>query len=272
MIDGKQIASEILVEVRDEVAKLERPLIVRAVTVAPNAATESYLRVKSARARDAGMTMEVVRLAADAQTEEVLAAVRAPGADAVIVQLPLPESISTSLVLDEIPLEHDADVLSATAYENFVYDHPGALLPPVAAAVKEILERSSVDVEEKRAVVIGAGRLVGQPVAAWLERMGADVSVITRSSGDHSLLPHADIIVSGAGSPHFLGPEQVKEGAVLIDAGTSESNGAIVGDIDPACAEKALIFTPVPGGVGPLAVACLFRNVIRLRKLEKSVH
>ncbi len=267
VIDGKKITQEILEATRAEVEKLGVPVVVRAVTVAPNAVTESYLRVKSTRAEEAGMTLEVVRLPANAQTEEVIAAVRAPGADAVIVQLPLPDDISTSLVLDEIPLNQDADVLSQLAYENFVYDRPGAQLPPVTAAIREILIRSNVEVEGKRVVIVGAGRLVGQPAAVWFERMGADISVITRSSGDQSLLAHADIIITGAGSPHFLTPDHIKEGVVLIDAGTSESNGSIVGDIDPACASKALVFTPVPGGVGPIAVACLFQNVIRLRNV-----
>jgi methylenetetrahydrofolate dehydrogenase (NADP+)/methenyltetrahydrofolate cyclohydrolase len=264
IIDGPQIAKEILNSTRMEVEKLGREVVIRAVTLQPNAATHSYLKIKGSRAEDAGMKMEIVQMPDNAQSEDLITAIETPGADAVIVQLPLPDSISTSLVLDEIPLEKDADVLSNRAYERFVYNEEGALLPPVAAAVKEILERSGIEVAGKRVVIVGAGRLVGQPVSAWLEREGADVSVVTLETGDHELLPHADIIVSGAGSPHFIKPEQVKEGVVLIDAGTSESGGAIVGDIDPACAEKASVYTPVPGGVGPIAVACLFRNVAML--------
>jgi methylenetetrahydrofolate dehydrogenase (NADP+)/methenyltetrahydrofolate cyclohydrolase len=88
---------------------------------------------------------------------------------------------------------------------------------------------------------------------------------VTLESGDLSAsLRGADLIVSGAGSPHLVKPDMLKEGVVLIDAGTSESGGAIVGDADPACADKCSLFTPVPGGVGPLAVACLFDNVVTL--------
>ena len=97
-----------------------------------------------------------------------------------------------------------------------------------------------------------------------LRALGAEVSVVTKESGDLSLLTDADIVISGAGVPGLIRPEHLKEGVVLIDAGTSESGGAIVGDADPACAEVASVFTPVPGGVGPVAVACLFRNVAAL--------
>ncbi len=120
-------------------------------------------------------------------------------------------------------------------------------------------------------------KLVGQPVAEFLEREGAVVHRLTLDSVDMSPLRTADIVVSGAGSPHLITPEMVREGVMLIDAGTSESGGALVGDINPACEEKASVFTPVPGGVGPIAVACLFRNVVELlerplQEAEKAVH
>ena len=269
IIDGKMIAAEILEATRLRVAELGRTLIVRAVVMDPTGATKSYLRIKSARAEDAGMHLEIVNVPSDATDQEVMSAVGAPGADAVIVQLPLPDSITTSLVLDEIPLSKDADVLSSAAYEAFVFRKPDALLPPVVAAIKEIFNRANVEVEGKRAVVVGSGRLVGQPAAVWLEEMGADVLVLNRRSESLAELAHADIVILGAGSPHLVKSEMLKQGVVLIDAGTSESNGAIVGDADFACAEISSVFTPVPGGIGPIAVACLFQNVaeLNLRKI-----
>ncbi len=266
IINGRAFASEILVAAREQVAALHLSTspVVRAVVMRPTGATESYLRVKAARAEDAGMRMEVVRVPENATTEEVLAAVLAPGADAVIVQLPLPDTINANLVLDEIPLGQDADILSKIAYENFVYRLPGALLPPVVGAIKEVLDRNAVELAGKRVVIIGSGKLVGLPAAVWFEEQGADIRVVTRESANMHELIHADIIVSGAGSPHLIKPEMLKKGVVLIDAGTSESNGAIAGDADPACAEVASVFTPVPGGMGPIAVACLFQNAAAL--------
>ncbi|HWH16192.1 MAG TPA: bifunctional 5,10-methylenetetrahydrofolate dehydrogenase/5,10-methenyltetrahydrofolate cyclohydrolase [Candidatus Paceibacterota bacterium] len=261
IVDGRQIATEILREVREQVS---RTVVVRAIVVAPSPATESYLSIKSARAEEAGMHLEVVRLGEHADPDEVKEWVSSPGCDAVIVQLPLPEQFDTKSILDAIPLERDADVLSSRAYEAFATGATDACMPPVVCAAKEILTRAGIDPRGKRAVVVGQGRLVGEPAATWLTNAGAEVAVITRESGDLSLLKDAEIVVSGAGAPGLIKPEHLSPGVALIDAGTSESGGAIVGDADPACVSVAGVFTPVPGGVGPLAVACLFRNVAAL--------
>ncbi|MDB5236972.1 MAG: Methylenetetrahydrofolate dehydrogenase / methenyltetrahydrofolate cyclohydrolase [Parcubacteria group bacterium] len=272
IVDGRAIAADILATTKKEVALLGYAPVVRAIVVSPSPATHSYLRIKSARAEDAGMKMDVVHLPDEATNEEVIAAVQAPGADAVIVQLPLPERLDEDAILASIPLTQDADVLSAEAYALFIDGSEGAIMPPVAAAVAEICARNSVELFGAKALVVGNGRLVGQPVWHWLQRSGADVLVVTRSTQGTlpTLLPNMDIVVSGAGSPGLIRPEDLKRGAVLIDAGTSESNGAIVGDASPDCAEKASVFTPVPGGVGPVAVACLFRNAARLAYLRQA--
>jgi methylenetetrahydrofolate dehydrogenase (NADP+)/methenyltetrahydrofolate cyclohydrolase len=279
VIDGREIAADILASVKKHVTaagyggRVSSPVI-RAIVMSPTAATHSYLRIKTARAEDAGMQLSVVHVPDTATTEEVMTAVVASGADAVIVQLPLPDSVTTSLILDEIPITKDADVLSSAAYERFVYREQGALLPPVTAAIKEVLQRTAypdlAELRGKRAVILGSGKLVGQPAAVWLEEMGADVFVLTKKSESLAELANADVLILGAGSPHLVKPNMLKKGVVLIDAGTSESNGAIVGDADPACAEVAGVFTPVPGGMGPIAVACLFQNVAELLSFDSK--
>lgn len=266
IVDGRAIAAEILAETKRQVEALGRPLVVRAIAARPSAATESYLRIKGARAEDAGMRLEVVQVPDDSSTETVIAEILKPGADAIIVQLPLPDDFDQDTILAAIPVSGDADVLSPATYAHFLKGEGDALIPPVAGAVAEILQGSGVIVRGKRALVIGNGRLVGQPVFEWLHREGAEVTVVTHHSQEAlpMLLPHMDIVVSGAGSPNLIRPEFLKDGVVLIDAGTSESNGQLAGDADPACAEVASVFTPVPGGVGPIAVACLFRNAAKL--------
>ncbi len=263
ILNGRALASEILTDVRTGLHA--RTCTVRAVVVQPSPATESYLAIKESRAKEAGMHLEVVRLKQTAHVDDVIEVVRRDGADAVIVQLPLPSNIDTNAVLSQIPVEKDADVLSREAYTLFEKGEAGALVPPVAGAVLEILTRAGVPLPGAKVVVVGEGRLVGKPVAVLLRRLGAVVTVIDKTT-EHpeQFLREADIIVSGAGEAHFIKPEMVKEGVVLIDAGTSESGGAIAGDMDPACAEKASLFTPVPGGVGPIAVAFLFKNASTL--------
>ena len=264
IVNGKAITAELLKKVREKVATLPHVPVVRAITVAPSPATMSYLRIKQKRAQEAGMILETVMLQEDVGTDEVIHAVLMEGADAVIVQLPLPESIDVEAVLESIPLAKDADVLSSAA--KVLAETGEGLLSPVVAAVKEILTRSEVHVEGKNVCVVGKGNLVGRPVAEWLMRQGARVTVLGKEDTDLTVLKKADIVILGAGQGGLVKKEHLKPGVVLIDAGTSESGGSIVGDADPACAEVASVFTPVPGGVGPIAVACLFKNVLDLCK------
>lgn len=270
LIDGHALAAQILAETKASLAGATP--VVRVITVQPSLATNSYLRIKQESAHAAGMQLEELRLPDDANEAAIIDAVIAPGADAVIVQLPLPKELDLEKVLAAIPLSQDADVLSAAAYARFEAGEASALTPPVAQAVLEILSRAGSEVKEKKAVVVGRGKLVGKPCAALLMHLGADLTIIDRAT-EHpeEILRQADIIVSGAGRPHFITPDMVKEGAVLIDAGTSGTAGVVQGDFHPDCAAKASLFTPVPGGVGPVAVACLFSNTARLIASRKEV-
>jgi len=254
IIDGRALAREVLARTKMRVEKLQRrPNLLVYVAPDETPATRSYLKIKARSAEEAGCDFEETR-----------SLTFSSNADAIIVQLPLPSELNTTEVLNSISVEQDADVLSSAAREKFERGDADALLPPVVAAVCEIFKKYDVNPKGKRAIVIGAGFLVGQPAAIWLRQQLAVVSVVTDSINLERHLQEADIIVSGAGSPHFIKPEMLKQGVVLIDAGTSESDGTLAGDADPACAGKCSLFTPVPGGVGPVAVACLFENVVTL--------
>jgi methylenetetrahydrofolate dehydrogenase (NADP+)/methenyltetrahydrofolate cyclohydrolase len=266
IIDGRAIASSILAAVRADIASRKHAPVICAIAMRPSAATRSYLATKSTRAEEAGMKLKVIEVPEYGSTEDVLSAVAGAKGDAILVQLPLPERIDRARVLDNIPLEKDADILSRAAYERFDSEQAGALLPPVAAAVREILRTAHIDPKGKHVAVVGNGSLVGRPSAVWFMQQGARVTVVTREKAEDlaSVLAGADIVVSGAGSPGLIQKGMLKKGVVLIDAGTSESGGQMVGDMDPSCADVASLFTPVPGGVGPIAVAMLFKNVAKL--------
>lgn len=254
IIDGKAIAAEILARAKARARELPRaPLVVALAAGEPGPATRSYLKIKERTALEAGCRLEVRPFSADYAD-----------ADSVIVQLPLPAGLDERAALDAIPLDKDADVLSRGAREQFAKGEDGALLPPVVGAIAEIFTKYGVEPRGKRAVVIGRGWLVGEPAATWLMQRGAKVTTLDKGAKLGQELQDADIIVCGAGAPHHVKPYMLKEGAVLIDAGTSEQGGALVGDADPACATKCSVFTPVPGGVGPIAVAKLFENAVIL--------
>lgn len=261
IIDGKKIAEDIYTELAPKFAALGRKVRLGIVVVGENPVIESFVKIKTRSAERLGIEMVRVNLPETCRIEEIIGALKdlAENTDAVIAQLPLPNGIDVHTVLAAVPKEKDVDALNPAVREEERPVHA-----PVALAVVEILGRSGVAIEGKRTVVVGAGRLVGAPTAWFLRSLGADVSMFTLEEGSIEDLKDADIIVSGAGNPGFIKPGHIKGGVALIDAGASELNKKISGDADPACAEKASVFTPVPGGVGPVAVAMIFRNLLDL--------
>ena len=250
IIMGKQVASQVYVRL-----KSNRQLSLGILIAGSDSVTDSFVRAKERAAAQLNVIVERETVPGAATTDDALAALArlAEKTDGVIVQLPLPLNMDTERVLAAIPPEKDVDGISREP----------RVLPPVAGALREILRVANVHVPGKRAVVVGSGRLVGAPCAKLLASLGADVTVLNK--GDSlDALQHADIIVSGAGQPGMITPSHIKEGVVLVDAGTSESSGKVVGDADPTCADKASLFTPVPGGVGPIAVAMIFENLYTL--------
>lgn len=259
MVDGRKIADGIYDRLAPFFAAHHAKLGI--VVVGENPVIESFVQIKTRAAERLSVEMLRTDLPASATGAEIIEAVQrnAAQADAVIAQLPLPKDIDTNAVLSSLPIERDVDALNPTVAEG---DRP--VHAPVALAVAEILQESGIEIKGKRTVVVGAGRLVGAPSAWLLKTLGAEVSMFTLQQGSIEDLKEADIVVSGAGNPGFIKPEHLKAGVALIDAGTSEQGKKVVGDADPACAEIASVFTPVPGGVGPVAVAMIFRNLQEL--------
>ncbi|MBI1957050.1 MAG: hypothetical protein HYS44_01150, partial [Candidatus Niyogibacteria bacterium] len=146
--------------------------------------------------------------------------------------------------------------------------------PPLVSVVDEIFRRYDIDVRDKKIALVGAtGELVGKPIAQWFSSRGipfSSITIETPADEMHEILKNADIIISGVGKAGLIGADMVKEGVIAIDAGTSGQSGALKGDMDPVIAKKAKLFTPVPGGVGPMTVAMLFRNLLALVKIKGS--
>ncbi|MDP2648597.1 MAG: bifunctional 5,10-methylenetetrahydrofolate dehydrogenase/5,10-methenyltetrahydrofolate cyclohydrolase [bacterium] len=261
IIDGKAVARDRYKKLAPRYAALGRAIHLGIIVVGENPVIESFVRIKTRSAEQLGIEMVRVNLPESSTTEEVVAAVRglAERTDALIVQLPLPKQVDTDAVLSAIPSDKDVDALNPAISESERMVHA-----PVALAVVELLKKGGVEIRGKRTVVVGAGRLVGRPAQWLLMSLGAEVSMFTLEEGSIEDLKDADIIVSGAGNPGMIRPEHIRAGVALIDAGTSEQGKKIRGDATESCAEKAAVFTPVPGGVGPVAVAMIFRNLLTL--------
>lgn len=261
IINGRALASQLYRKVAAEVVTRSAPPKMAIVTCAPTPATQQYLELKRRKAASVGIPLTIIELPEDATTEEVVQTVTTATmiAAGVVVQLPLPKQIDREVVLAAIPATHDPDV--------FMYTGKGPILPPVVAAIDYIAQQHGIAWVHKKVVVVGYGRLVGKPAALFATAAGADVTVVTEETPNtHAILKSADIIITGVGKAHFITPMDLAEGVVVFDAGASEDGGVVVGDVHPSVAAVASLFTPVPGGIGPITVAALFDNLLTLTR------
>jgi methylenetetrahydrofolate dehydrogenase (NADP+)/methenyltetrahydrofolate cyclohydrolase len=265
IINGKQLAQEIENDLSAKFKTLPYKKVVF-VMFGDNAASRQFMGIKSRVAEQIGINAEIKIFPESVTTEEAVSIVAelSNHYDGVVVQLPLPSHLDVEQVLNAVPAEKDIDVLGSISLQQYKQGISNRV-PPVAAAVHYVLDYHNMTFNDEKIVIVGHGKLVGQPVACMFDRMNIPYKIITietLESDKIELLKNADIIISGAGVSHMIKPDMVKAGVVLIDAGTSEQSGKLVGDIDPECASKALLMTPVPGGVGPITVVSLFKNLL----------
>ncbi len=262
IVDGKQIAADIYRDLDKELrSRAVRPSLLVFVC-APTAETKKYLSLKQDRAMSLGIDVMVMEFDQDSSTEDLSKAMDklAPAHEGLILQLPFPPAIDTDFLLKKVPAAKDVDAINYQGGNEEV-------LPPVVGAIKEIAERHQINFAGQKVLVVGQGRLVGKPASMWAEAEKALVAVIDKNTPNaDQMLLEADIIISGAGVPGLITLNKIKEGVAIFDAGTSEEGGVLKGDADPACADKCSLFTPVPGGIGPITIAILLKNLVLLTR------
>jgi len=260
IVDGRVIASLIYKEIANEISHMRSKPHMTVFTCAPNFETQKYLALKRRKAHEVGIGMNIVEFPANITTAEVVTSVAQARmqTDGIIVQLPFPSHIQIEDVLAAVPKGCDVDAVHYDGTDD-------RILPPVVGAIQEISRRFDVLFAAQHVVIVGKGRLVGAPSVIWCQKQGAQVTVVTKETPKpDEVIRHARILILGAGVPSLITPDKLGEGVVVFDAGTSEDGGVLKGDADPACAEKASLFTPVPGGIGPITVAILLRNLVLL--------
>lgn len=268
IIDGKKLAAEKI----ESLVGLKKPQRICFISFVDNLASAKFMAIKSKVATSVGIENDILKPVVET-TEEAIEYIKEieKDYDDIVVQLPLKENMEVQKVLNAIPYEKDVDLLSTKSLEAFRNKKTNRF-PPVVWAVREILKEGKVDLatsvisnmDSKKIAILGKGRLVGEPMADYLKREEIDfdqIDIETPKEEVLNILKNADIVISGIGVAHNIKPEMIKEGVVLIDAGTSDLSGKLAGDIDPSCQAKAGLFTPVPGGVGPLTVVGLFYNI-----------
>ena len=272
IIDGKLVAKSIREKVAKSVEMRKsqglRPPGLAVILIGEDPASAVYVNSKKRACEQAGLISKAWHWPNTATQTELLDLIRQlnedSSIDGILVQLPLPDHMDTQAVLDLVPASLDVDVLSSSGRILFA-EGKSNYIPPVTASVLEVCKRHNVVLKDINIVLVGEGTLVGKPMGIWLTMHGYLYDVITKETDMEKraiLLKNADLIISGAGVPHLVKPSDVKQGVVIIDAGTSEAQAVIQGDVDPEVQEKSSLFTPVPGGIGPMTIALLYTNVI----------
>ena len=284
IIDGRKLRDEILAKIKKQAVSLSFQPIFCDVLVGNDPVSVQYVNMKAKTAESAGIKFHRADFPETISAKKLISEIKklneVPNMCGIIVQLPLPESLDSRQILDAIDSRLDVDCLGTIASEKF-YNGEINLGFPTAFACMVILDSLKLDLSNKKIVVLGQGDLVGKPVAYLLRLRRFSVDTITRKTptrnassiadaggeNKETLIKNADVIISGMGNGKYIAGNMIKKGAVLIDAGTSESNAGIVGDIDlESVKDVAGFVSPVPGGVGPVTVAMLFNNVLTVAK------
>lgn len=270
ILDGKATASAIKNELREIVSKMAVAPGLGTVLVGDDPGSHSYVGGKHKDCAEVGIKSIRIDLPASASEADVLAAIRdlnsSPDCTGYIVQLPVPKGINANKVLEAIDPAKDADGLHPLNLGKLVIGEK-APLPCTPRGIVELLKRHEINTKGAEVVVMGRGLTVGRPLALLLSRKGDDATVTITHTSTKDVLSHtkwADIIVAAIGSAHFLKPEMIKAGAVLLDVGITRTDAGLLGDIDPACAQIASFIAPMPGGVGPMTRAMLLSNVVEM--------
>jgi methylenetetrahydrofolate dehydrogenase (NADP+)/methenyltetrahydrofolate cyclohydrolase len=273
IMDGRALAERIRAQVADDVRGVGE-IGLTTVLVGDDPASDTYIRLKHRAAAEAGIRATDLRLPAETPEDELLATVAGlnadPGVDALLVQLPLPGHIDEARVIRAVDPAKDVDGFHPANAGELYLGRP-RLVPATAVGVLALLAEYEVELEGANAVVLGRSAIVGKPVAHLLLQANATVTVChtrTRDLARHTL--EADVLVAAAGRAGLVTAEMVKPGAAVVDVGMNRTDAGLVGDVDPRAAERAALITPVPGGVGPMTIACLLQNAVHCARFRRS--
>ncbi len=279
LLDGVVLRDQTVAKIKATIAAAGNPKICLAtVLIGDDAPSHIYVNNKHKKAQEAGMVSRGVNLPATASQAEVEREVAKLVADksvhGILVQLPLPKHIDAEAVLSLLPVEKDVDGLTEKSLGRLVRGLKGHV-PCTPLGVMRLLEKYKIETKGKRVVVIGRSALTGLPQMLLLVRRGADatVTVAHKSTLDMvAVCREADIIIAAAGSARMVTAAHVKPGATVIDVGVTRIDNKIVGDVDfDAVQSIAGAITPMPGGTGPMTIACLLENTLEAARMLGAI-
>ena len=279
LIDGKAVAAKLRGEVAASAAKLRERGVnptLAVVLVGDDPASAVYVRNKTKAAREANVDVRDHKLTAQTSQAELMALVESlnkdPVVDGILVQLPLPRHLDEAAVIRAIDPAKDADGLHPISLGYLAQGKPG-FSPCTPKGCMRLLAEIDAPVAGARAVVIGRSVLVGKPIALLLSNANATVTLCHSKTRDLAAeVKRADIVVAAIGKPELVRGEWIADGAIVLDVGINRTpEGKLVGDVEfAAAAQRARAITPVPGGVGPMTIACLLENTVEAAQLRRG--
>ena len=270
ILDGKALAERIKGEITNKVLKMDKKPALGTILVGSDPGSIAYVDGKHRDCAQVGIKSIKVNLPESATTEEVIKAVKElnqnPECTGFIVQLPLPRMVNTEEVLLSIDPNKDADGLNPINLGKFVLGK-NTIIPCTPKAILALLTEYKIKLSGTKVLIIGRGTTVGRPLSILLSQKPNNATVTLAHSATSNLpelMKQADIVVAAIGSAHFIKSGMIKDGATVIDVGITRTDQGLVGDVDPAVAQSASAFAPMPGGVGPMTRAMLLNNIIEL--------
>ncbi len=272
LIDGKKIRDRILENLKRDIKNLSFQPIFTDILVGEDPVSLKYVNMKAKMAEENGIFFRKAFFPENISQEDLIKEIEKINKEenmcGVIVQLPLPPKFNKKKILDSVSPLLDVDCLGEKASNEFYYSKDNLLSFPTALACLEVFKATGESLKDKNVVIFGYGELVGRPLEGLLMKEGIYPSIIKSDTlQKEEILKKADVVFCGVGKPKILKGEFLKEGVVIIDAGTFEVDGSLVGDVDlDSVKDKASFLSPVPGGVGPVTVAMLLSNIIKVAK------
>jgi len=278
LLEGKIIADKIKEEIRQSILGLANRPVLASVLVGDNASAATYIKSQSKVAQDLGIEYQLHNLSVQASEAHLIDFIQKLNSNnsvnGIIIQMPLPAQIDYKKISQYILPEKDIEGIHPVNIGKIIFGEE-RLVPCTPAAVLELIKSTGVDLYGKEAVVVGHSEIVGKPLALLLLKEFATVTVChigTSNSGklkEH--VERAEILIVAVGKANLIKGSWIKEGAIVIDVGINKIEDKIIGDIEfEEAKEKASFITPVPGGVGPLTVTMLMRNLVEAAKLQKN--
>ena len=275
ILDGRDVAKKIQASLKEEIQKKNVKITLATVLVGDDGPSKLYVNNKHKQAQSAGIESVMVSLAADITQKDLEKKIIELGNDVsingILVQMPLPKGLDEDKVIELIPENKDVDGLKTSNLGKLIVGN-AILKPCTPLGVMRLIEHYKIDTQGKVALVIGRSRLVGMPQVLMLGSKGIDCTVTlahSRTQEMNNLIMKADIVVPAVGIPNLINKDNVKKGAVLLDVGITSDKDGIHGDVDFHSVDGiAHAVTPMPGGTGPMTVACLMENTVAAAKLQ----